>query len=164
MARPTELAAESAPWPSSIILGTVGDVRRRRAAVVAAALAGSQLGHAIVYVARFGGAAATVQATGAHAYYPAVAGVLSGVVGGGLLAILGLLAASRIVAASARHCMHRRTTGVLDVLPLLVAAQLFVFMGQESIEAMAAGLPVPSALELLLWGTLGQLPAALLAA
>src|SRR5215467_12954562 len=53
----------------------------RRAAVPVAILAGSELGHAIVYSARFGLDAGGRQATGAHAYLPALAGGLSAVLG-----------------------------------------------------------------------------------
>jgi hypothetical protein len=51
-----------------------------------------------------------------------------------------------------------------DLLPSLFAAQLLVFFCQETIESWAAGGHIPSMIELLLWGTLGQLPAAVVAA
>jgi hypothetical protein len=42
--------------------------------------------------------------------------------------------------------------------------QLAWFAGQEVVEALVAGARVASAADLLLWGTLGQLPVALVAA
>ena len=46
---------------------------------------------------------------------------------------------------------------------MVFTAQLVVFIGQETAEAAAAGGPLPSVLQLLFWGALGQLPAALIA-
>src|SRR5262249_5078071 len=57
----------------------------------------------------------------------------------------------------------RATARFFDLLPALFAAQLLVFMGQESIESLAAGGHLPSLVELLVWGAFGQLPAAALA-
>jgi hypothetical protein len=42
--------------------------------------------------------------------------------------------------------------------------QLAWFAGQEAVEALVAGAPVASVADLLLWGTLSQLPVAVVAA
>jgi hypothetical protein len=136
----------------------------RRAAILLALLAGSQLGHAIVYAARFGLDAGSRQASGVHGYFPALTGVLSAAAGTVLLTALLATAAAR----SLRPCppVHRvrATARFFDMMPPVFAAQFLVFTGQETIESLVAGggRP-PSTVELFYWGTLGQLPAAMIA-
>ena len=139
--------------------------RLQRVALVLVVLAGSQLGHALSYFVRFGMAAGAAQSTGVHAYFPAVTGVLSAVVGGLLMAGLLLVAAARSV-RSVRSGLRpqRATVRFSDLLPLLFTAQLVLFVGQETMESWAAGVHVPSVIEQLIWGTIGQLPAAVIAA
>jgi hypothetical protein len=133
-------------------------------AIVSAILAGSQLGHAIAYYARYGVAAGGRQSTGVHAYFPTFTGGLSALLGGSLMICLLLIAAARSAGLTPPGHRWRVTARYLDLLPALFLAQLLVFMGQETIEAWAAGGHVPSVVEQLLWGALGQLPAAALAA
>jgi hypothetical protein len=142
----------------------VGHVRTRRIAVLTVTtLAASQLGHFLAYLVRFQGSAAVLQAGGIHAYYPALAGVVSGVVGAVTLVGLAAVAATRLLTATTHRHGIRRTVRVLDLLPMLFLAQLAIFMVQETAEALAGGASAPSVLALLLFGTAGQLPAALLA-
>lgn len=146
-----------------MIDGAVWGTRLRRGAVLLATLAGSQLGHAIVYWVRFGSNADSVQATGAHAYFPALAGGLSAVLGLGVMACLLLVAAARSLAPAPVIRRVRATIRFFDLLPALFAAQVLLFMGQETIESLATSGHLPSLVELLVWGTFGQLPAASLA-
>jgi hypothetical protein len=147
-----------------MIVSIVWGPRMRRAAVVFAIVAGSQLGHAIVYFARFGAAAGSRQATGVHAYFPALAGGLSAVLGVAVLACLLAVAAARSLTPGPSVRRLRATARFSDLLPALFAAQVLVFMGQESIESLASGGHLPSLVELLFWGAFGQLPAAAVAA
>ena len=128
------------------------------------AIAGSQLGHAVVYWLRFGATAADRQAAGAHAYFPALSGVLSLAVGGGLMSALLLVAAAWVISGTPSGHRRRPTVRAFDVLPGLFLAQMVVFVGQEVAETLLAHESVPSVLELLLYGTAGQLPAAALGA
>lgn len=137
--------------------------RLRWLAVAAAVAGGSQLGHALVYLARFGLGAGAHQSAGAHGYYPMLTAGISAAVGGLLTIALVLVAAARTLPGPGAG-RTRATARFTDLVPLLFVAQLVVFMGQETLEALAAGGTVPSAIELLLWGTLGQLPAAATAA
>ena len=139
--------------------------RSRAIAVAAAVLAGSQLGHAITYLARFGLAAGTRQSEGAHAYLPTLAGAMSAGVGVLMMSALLVIAAARTLSPMQAGHRRRATLRFSDLLPALFVAQLLVFAAQETIESIAAGGgDMPSAIELLLWGTLGQLPAATIAA
>lgn len=136
----------------------------RRAAVPVAILAGSELGHAIVYSARFGLDAGGRQATGAHAYLPALAGGLSAVLGTVLMTSLLVVVMARSLRPGPELRRTRATTRFFDLLPVLFVAQVAIFMSQETIEGLVAGgAHLPSVVELLFWGTLGQLPAALVA-
>src|SRR5262245_2527138 len=121
-----------------MIGGAVWGTRLRRGAVLLAILAGSQLGHAIVYWMRFGANAGAVQATGAHGSFPALAGGLSAVLGLALMACLLLIAAARSLAPTPTNCRTRPTTRFFDLLSALFAAQVLLFMGQETIESLAA--------------------------
>jgi hypothetical protein len=147
-----------------MIVGIMWGPRLRRAAAAFAILAGSQLGHAIVYYARFGAAASGRQATGVHAYFPGLAGGLSAVLGLAAMACLLAVAAARSLAPAPAARRLRATTRFFDLLPVLFAAQVLLFMGQESVESLAAGRHLPSLVDLVLWGAFGQLPAAAVAA
>jgi hypothetical protein len=138
--------------------------RLRPIAGAAAALAASQLGHALVYYARFGPGASSGQSAGVHAYFPTLVALLSAGLGGVLMAGLVLAAATRSLGLGPVGLRARPTVRFGDLLPALFAVQLVVFMGQEAVEALAAGGPVPSVVELLFWGALGQLPAAVVGA
>ena len=136
----------------------------RRLAIATTIVAGSQLGHALAYLVRFGSAAGERQAAGVHAYFPGLIGAVSAGIGGALMACLVLVAAARLLRGARPGHRSRRAVGFLDLLPALFVCQLLVFMGQETIESFAGGGPVPSVVEQLLWGSLGQLPAACAAA
>jgi hypothetical protein len=127
------------------------------------AVLGSQAGHLLAYQLRFGAAAQHLQGSGAHAYFPAVAktglGVLAALTVGGLF----MVGVARIAGGRAL----RRDSTALPYLRLVAAMytiQLSLFVAQELIESAVAGTPEPSVTVLLLWGTLGQLPVAALAA
>jgi hypothetical protein len=149
-----------------MILDIVWGSKLRFVAVPVAILAGSQLGHAIAYYARFGLEAGGRQSqAGVHSYLPTLVGVLSGALGVLLMTGLLLVAAARSLGPQQVGHRRRATLRFSDLLPALFAAQLVVFAGQETIESIAAGGGhLPSAIELLFWGTLGQLPAAAIAA
>jgi hypothetical protein len=148
-----------------MIVGSVWGSRLRAFAVPVAILAGSQLGHAIAYYARFGLAAGGRQTTGVHSYLPTLAGGLSAALGALLMTALLAIAAARSLEPRPAVYRRRATLRFSSLLPALFAVQLLVFAGQETIESLAAGGGhLPTAVELLLWGTIGQLPAALIGA
>lgn len=146
-------------------MGIMGRSRLRVIAVTVAILAGSQLGHAIAYYMRFGLDAGSRQSQGVHSYLPTLAGGLSAALG--VLLMTGLLVIAAARSLGPLHIGYRRraTLRFSDLLPALFAVQFVVFAGQETIESVAAGGGhLPSAVELLFWGTVGQLPAAAIAA
>lgn len=147
-----------------MMLPNVGRLSLRRIALPIVAVAGSQLGHAVAFFLKYGFAAAGRQTSGVHGYFPTLSAALSALVGGGLMAALILLATVRLVDSAPIGYRRRRATRVFDILPTLFVAQLATFVCQEMIETLAAGGPIPSVIELLFWGAIGQLPAALLAA
>jgi hypothetical protein len=79
--------------------------------------------------------------------------ILSGVFVIGLARILG-----------GRPIRPDSTPPFLRLFAAIFTIQLAWFAGQEVVEALVAGTPVASVADLLLWGTLGQLPVALVAA
>lgn len=137
--------------------------RVRRWSVAATALAASQLGHAITYLVRYGPGVTDAQGAGMHAYFPTLAMLVSAAVGAGLLAALMVVAAASVLAVSPPGYRRLKTVKTSDVLPIIFVVQLAVFIVQETIEAIASGAPVPGVADLLLWGTVGQLPAATVA-
>src|SRR5256885_215030 len=68
---------------------------------------------------------------------------------------------ARTVARRAQPLTSGDGPSFVSVLATLFTLQLAWFMAQEVAEAVAAGLPLPGAENLLLWGMLGQLPVAL---
>lgn len=139
-------------------------MRRGRLAllVLGAAAAGSQAGHLVAFQLRFAGAAQHLESSGVHAYFPQLAKT---VLGGGALAVL---AAAAIVAlarvATGRRIDKASAPSAIRLLAVLFTAQLALFAIQETVEAALGGSQLATAGELLLWGTLGQLPVALVAA
>lgn len=126
-------------------------------------LLGSQAGHLLAYQMRFGAAAQQVQSTGVHAYFPLLARTTLGIVASALLATLFLIGLARVVAGrSAVRTISRPS--YVGLLAVLFTLQLACFAGQEIAEALVANAPVGSPADLLLWGALGQLPVAALAA
>jgi hypothetical protein len=123
----------------------------------------SQLGHLLVYQLRFGSAALAVQSTGAHTYFPTLVKTSLGLGAAAVLASLMLICFARFVSRG----RGRAVAGGLSYLRLLGALftiQLVFFALQETAESMAAGAAVATATHLLLIGSVGQLPVALLGA
>jgi hypothetical protein len=131
-------------------------------AVLGAGLIGSQAGHLIAYQVRFGAAAQQLQSSGAHAYFPTTLRAGFGVAAILVLAAGFVIGLARVL--SGRSIQRNSSPDYLRLVAVLYTIQLGMFAGQEVGEALAAGTPVDSAAHLLLWGTLGQLPAALVAA
>ena len=125
-------------------------------------LVGSQAGHLIAYQVRFGSAAQQVQSTGAHAYFPTAAKTGLGVAALALLAALFVVGASRVL--TGRRIEPDSAPSLTRLLAGLYTIQLACFAAQETIEALAGGAHAASAPELLLLGTAGQLPVALVSA
>jgi hypothetical protein len=123
---------------------------------------GSQAGHLLAYQFRFGSAALQVQSSGSHAYFPGVVRASLGVAAALVLAGMFLIGLARIL--SGRSIRLGSAPNYLRLVALLFTAQLISFVVQEAGEAVVAGAPVPSGPHLMLWGTLGQLPVAMVAA
>jgi hypothetical protein len=124
-------------------------------------IAGSQAGHMLVYALVYGPAAGQVQSAGAHGYFPALVKT-----GFGLTAVFALLALAAVGLArvmAGRRVQAAPAPSLGRLVAMLFCLQLTLFVVQESIE-MAAGAPASSPPALLLWGSLGQLPVAVLAA
>jgi len=131
--------------------------------VLALGLVGSQAGHLLTYEARFGTAAAQLQSSGAHVYFPVVAKTGLGVGAAFVLAAFFVVALAR--ALSGRALSRDETApSYLPVLAGLFTLQLACYAAQESAEAALAGIPAGSVAMLLLWGSLGQLPVAAISA
>lgn len=127
------------------------------------AVLGSQAGHLLAYELRFGAAAQTIQVSGAHAYFPTIAktgmGAIAAITVGGLF-MVGL---ARILKGRALK-QDQSAPSYLRLVAAMYTIQLAVFVGQELSEAAAAAVPQAPVMVLLFWGTLGQLPVALLGA
>jgi hypothetical protein len=136
--------------------------KRSALIVVGLGLLGSQAGHLLAYQVRFGAAAGQVESTGAHSYFPTLARTSVGVAAVGLLAGLLLVALARVL--TGREARAGSRPSYVSLLAALFTIQLVFFAAQEIGEAVVAGAPVASAPMLLLWGTIGQLPVAALAA
>ncbi len=136
--------------------------RRVPLAAVALALSASQAGHLLAYQLRFGAAAQSIQATGAHAYFPLVAKTALGAFAAALLGGLALVGLARLM--SGRRVRSDSEPSYVSMLAVLFSLQLATFAAQEITEALVTGVSTGSAADLLLWGTLGQLPVAVIAA
>jgi len=115
----------------------------------------------VVYALAYGPVAVQLQSTGAHGYFPALAKTALGLTAAFMLLALAAVGLARLVAGRRVPAAPAPSFGRL--LAMLFCLQLTLFVVQESIE-MAAGAPATSAPALLLWGSLGQLPVAVLAA
>lgn len=129
---------------------------------LALGLLASQAGHLLAYQLRFGAAAQQIQSTGAHAYFPLVAKTALGAVSAAFIGVLLLVGLARIL--SGRRLRSDSEPSYVSLLAILFSLQLATFAVQEIAEALVAGTSVGSAADLLLWGTLGQLPVAVVAA
>jgi len=139
-------------------------MRARVPAVIGLAVAGAQAGHLLAYDLRFGAAAQQMQATGAHAYFPAFVKTALGAAALLLLAGLLVVGAARAMARGRRPRAAGGGASFVSLLATLFTLQLAWFMAQEVAESLVAGLALPGPENLLLWGMLGQLPVAMVGA
>jgi len=130
--------------------------------VPAFGLIGSQAGHLLAYELRFGNAAQQVQSAGAHSYFPSLAKTGLGVAALTVLVALFIVGAGRV--ATGRRIEPDAAPSFVRLVAALYTIQLASFAVQETIEAVAGGGPIVSAPTLLLLGTAGQLPVALVGA
>lgn len=130
--------------------------------VFAVAAIASQAGHLISYQFKFGAAAQSVQSSGAHAYFPALAKTGLGL--GAAALILALLVAGFARVSSGRRLQVESAPSYGRLLAGLFTLQLALYSAQETVEAQLGGSSFSSASDLLLWGALGQLPVAAAAA
>lgn len=137
---------------------------RRRFALVGLGLglAASQAGHLLAYELRYGARAIQVQSAGAHAYFPAL--VKTGLGAAAAIALIALLVIGFARVAAARPIAREPALSPLRLFAVLYTLQLACFVLQEAAEAAWSGSPGTSPAVLLLWGTAGQLPVALVAA
>lgn len=124
-------------------------------------LVASQAGHMLVYAVVYGPLAGQLQSTGAHGYFPALVKTGFGLTAVFLMLALVAVGLARLLAG--RPIQAAPVPAFLRLVAMLFCLQLTFFVVQESIE-MAAGAPATSAPALLLWGSVGQLPAAALSA
>ena len=132
-------------------------------AVLGVGLVGSQAGHLLAFQLRFGSAAQHVQSSGAHTYFPTLAKTTVGLLATAFLAAILMIGLARVLGGRARGRSGSRPN-YIELVAALFTIQLVCFIGQEVVEAAVAGTPAGSASSLLLWGTLGQLPVAAIAA
>ena len=131
--------------------------------VLTLGLLGSQAGHLLAYEIRFGSASAQLQSSGPHAYFPIVAKTGLGVAAVLFIAGLFVIGLARTIAGRPLE-PQKPAPSYISLLATLFTIQLACFAGQESMETYLAGSPAGSAAVLLLWGTLGQLPVAVVSA
>jgi hypothetical protein len=127
-------------------------------AVLGLGLLGSQAGHLVAYQIRFGAAAQMIQSSGAHAYFPVMAKTALGIAAAVLIGALLLVGIARVL--SGRRIRSATEPSYVSLLAFLFSIQLAAFVAQEVGESVIAGSSSRSAPDLLLWGTLGQLPIA----
>jgi len=140
-------------------------VSRRRVwfALLGLAVLASQAGHLLAYQLRYGAAAQHLQGSGAHAYFPTLAKTGLGMLAALTVSGLFVVGFARIVGGRA---LDRESTALpyLRLVATMYTIELGIFVAQELGESAVAGTPAPSLTVLFLWGTLGQLPIAALAA
>jgi len=129
--------------------------------VVALGLIASQAGHLLVYDLTYGPIAGHVQSTGAHSYFPTLVKTAFGLAAAFVLLSMVVIGVARLLAG--RRVEASPPLSYVRLLAMMFCLQLTFFVVQESVE-MAAGAPVTSAPALLLRGSLGQLPVAVVAA
>ena len=137
--------------------------RRSALAVAAVGILGSQAGHLLTFELLFGSAAQHLQSSGPHAYFPLMAKTALGAAAAIFLAGMFVVGLARMVGGRRRIAPGRQKP-FLELLAILFTIQLACFFAQEIAEAMIAGSAAASAPQLLLGGTMGQLPVAGLAA
>ena len=129
---------------------------------VAVGVLGSQAGHLVAYQVRFGAAAQQLQSSGAHAYFPGLLRSSLGVAATIVIAAMFVIGLGRILGG--RPIRRGSAPNYLRLVAVLYTVQLATFAAQEMVESLLAGAPAASEAALLLWGTLGQLPVAVIAA
>jgi hypothetical protein len=145
------------------------NMRPRRVAALAlplAVLAASQAGHLLAWQLRHGPAALTALRAGVHGYVPAITTIAFGLAGTAVLAALWMVALARILRFETVHGRgprRLRRTPALDMAAFFFTLQLAIYVVQETAEAAWVGYPRPSFADVLLWGSVGQLPIALVA-
>jgi hypothetical protein len=137
--------------------------RRQVLAVAAVGILGSQAGHLLIFQLIFGSAAQHLQSSGAHAYFPLLAKTSIGAIAAALVAGMFVIGLSRILSGRTRVAAPSPGSFV-QLVAALFTIQLACFITQEVVEGMVSGTGSASAPYLLLWGTLGQLPVAAVAA
>ena len=135
---------------------------KRAGLVFGTAVVAAQAGHLLAYQLRFGAAAVQIQSSGAHVYFPGLVRATLGISAALILSLLFVIGLARWL--SGRSTRHGSAPALRRLVAMLFTTQLAWFAGQEAIEALVAGAPVPSVANLLLWGSLGQLPVAVVAA
>ena len=139
-------------------------IGRRQALVVAVVGAlGSQAGHLLTYQLIFGSAAQHLQGTGSHAYFPLLVKTALGAIAAAILAGMLVVGLARVARGRTRVAGSSQKSW-LELVAILFTIQLACFIVQELAEATIAGTGGAAAPYLLLWGTLGQLPVAVVAA
>jgi hypothetical protein len=123
----------------------------------------AQAGHLIAYQLEFGAAAQTVQSQGAHSYFPGFAKTGLAFIAAALLGSLLIIGIAKLLPGRA-VVVTSRGPSYMRLLSALFTIQLVCFIAQETIESLAAGAAVPSGLSLILLGSAGQLPVAVIAA
>jgi uncharacterized membrane protein YjfL (UPF0719 family) len=123
---------------------------------------GSQAGHLVAYALRFGGGAQQIQSTGAHAYFPSLVKTGLGAAAFAFLGALAVIGFARLLGGG--RIEKDSVPSFVRLLAVLYTVQLACFGVQETAEALLGGTQAASATDLLLWGTAGQLPVALVGA
>lgn len=123
----------------------------------------SQLGHLLIYQLQFGSKAQFAQSTGAHAYFPTLVKTSLGLGAAAVLASLLLICVARFVTGPRGRTIARGPS-YLRLLGALFTIQLVFFALQETGESVSAGTAVATAPHVLLMGSIGQLPVAVLGA
>lgn len=137
--------------------------RRLPLFVAAVGILGSQAGHLLTFQLLFGSAAQHLQSSGAHTYFPILAKTALGAVAAVVLAGMFVIGLARVVGRTT-PAVAASQKPFIELVAILFSIQLACFIVQEVAEAMVAGTSPASAPQLLLGGTLGQLPVAAVAA
>jgi hypothetical protein len=132
-------------------------------AAIALAFPLSQLGHELAYLVHYGMAGLAIEQHGAHRYFPQILKISGAGLGLVALGALLVLAVDRALFESG--CEPPRVElSRGEAFVCLLAIQLQLFLCQELIEMWAVGQPISVTNVPLVWGLVGQLPVALVAA
>ena len=134
--------------------------RRTAACLFGVGTVASQAGHLLAYQLRFGQVAGQVQSSGAHAYLPSLAKAVLGLAALAVLGGLVIVALARLIGMRAER---DSAPPYLRLLAVLFTVQLGAFAVQETAESLVTGAQTSLHL-VLVWGTVGQLPVAAVAA